>query len=214
MTRILAYDHVMGFYNDHVLPRVTNVLLGNKAFGELRREVCEGLEGDVVELGFGSGLNLPWLPSTVTGVWAVEPSGTATKLATKRIASAKVAVHVAGLDGAHMDLPDDKFDSALSTMTLCTIPDVSSALEQLRRVLKPGGSFHFAEHGHSPDQKIARTQDRFNGFQQRWAGGCHLNRDIAGLITGAGFEIEHLRNFYLKGPKAWGYMYTGRAKSG
>ena len=204
----------MGFYNDHVLPRVTNVLLGNKAFGELRREVCEGLEGDVVELGFGSGLNLPWLPSTVTGVWAVEPSGTATKLATKRIASAKVAVHVAGLDGAHMDLPDDKFDSALSTMTLCTIPDVSSALEQLRRVLKPGGSFHFAEHGHSPDQKIARTQDRFNGFQQRWAGGCHLNRDIAGLITGAGFEIEHLRNFYLKGPKAWGYMYMGRAKSG
>jgi len=97
-------------------------------------------------------------------------------------------------------------------MTLCTIPDISSALQELRRVLKSGGSFHFAEHGHSPDERIAGTQERFNGVQKRWAGGCHLNRDIAALITDAGFGIEELRNFYLKGPKAWGYMYLGRAK--
>jgi len=202
----------VGFYGDEVLPRITNVLLGNKAFGQLRQEVCEGLHGDVVELGFGSGLNLPWLPAAVTGLWAVEPSGTATKLAKKRMASTPVPVHVAGLDGAHLELSDEKFDGALSTMTLCTIPDISSALQELRRVLKSGGSFHFAEHGHSPDERIAGTQERFNGVQKRWAGGCHLNRDIAALITGAGFGIEELRNFYLKGPKAWGYMYLGRAK--
>jgi SAM-dependent methyltransferase len=203
---------VVGFYGDQILPRLTNVLLGNKAFGQLRQEVCEGLHGDVVELGFGSGLNLPWLPSTVTGLWAVEPSGTATNLARKRTESTPVPVHVAGLDGARLDLPDDRFDGALSTMTLCTIPNVSSALQELNRVLKPGGSFHFAEHGHAPDEKVARTQERFNGVQKRLAGGCHLNRDIGALITRAGFGIEELRNFYLKGPKAWGYMYLGRAK--
>jgi ubiquinone/menaquinone biosynthesis C-methylase UbiE len=202
----------VGIYGDQVLPRITNVLLGNKAFGHLRQEVCEGLRGDVVELGFGSGLNLPWLPAAVTGLWAVEPSGTATSLARKRMASTAVAVHVAGLDGAHLDLPDDRFDGALSTMTLCTIPDVSAALDELKRVLKTGGSFHFLEHGHSPDEKIARTQERFNGVQKRWAGGCHLNRDMAELIAGAGFGIEELRNFYLKGPKAWGYVYLGRAR--
>ena len=188
------------------------MLLGNKAFGQLRKEACEGLNGDVVELGFGSGLNLPWLPATVTGLWAVEPSGTATNLAKKRMASTPVPVHVAGLDGAHLDLPDERFDGALSTMTLCTIPDVSRALQELKRVLKSGGSFHFAEHGHSPDERVARMQNRFDGVQQRWAGGCHLNRDIAALITGAGFGMEELRNFYLKGPKGWGYMYLGRAK--
>jgi SAM-dependent methyltransferase len=207
-----AYDHGVGFYGDQVLPRITNVLLGNKAFGHIRHEVCEGLHGDVVEVGFGSGLNVPWLPPAVTGLWAVEPSGTATSLARKRMESTPVSVHVAGLDGAHLDLPDERFDAALSTMTLCTIPDISDALDEVMRVLKRGGSFHFAEHGHSPDEKVAHTQERFSGVQKRWAGGCHLNRDIAGLITSAGFEMEELRNFYLKGPKAWGYMYLGRAK--
>jgi ubiquinone/menaquinone biosynthesis C-methylase UbiE len=202
----------MGFYGDQVLPRITNVLLGNKAFEQLRQEACEGLHGDVVELGFGSGLNLPWLPATVTGLWAVEPSGTATSLAKKRMASTPVPVHVAGLDGAHLELPDERFDGALSTMTLCTIPDVSSALQELKRVLKSGGSFHFVEHGHAPHERVARTQERFNGVQMWWAGGCHLNRDIAALITDAGFAIEELRTFYLKGPKAWGYMSLGRAK--
>jgi SAM-dependent methyltransferase len=204
----------VGIYDDQVLPRLTNVLLGNKAFGNVRREVCEGLHGDVVEVGFGSGLNLPWIPSTVTGLWAVEPSATATGLATKRIGRSTFAVHIAGLDGARLDLPDDRFDSALSTMTLCTIPDVLGALQELRRVLKPGGSFHFAEHGRSPDEKISRTQDRFNGMQKHFFGGCHLNRHVAGLITDAGFEIEDLRNFYLKGPKPWGYMSVGRASNG
>jgi ubiquinone/menaquinone biosynthesis C-methylase UbiE len=203
----------VGIYGDHVLPRLTNLLLGTKEFAKVRREACDGLDGDVVELGFGSGHNLAFLPDAVTGVWAVEPSGTATKLAARRIAAAPVPVEVAGTDGARLELADQRFDSALSTMTLCTIPDIAAALGELRRVLKPGASFHFAEHGHAPVEAVARTQERFNALQMRLAGGCHLNRDIAALVTGAGFELEQLRNFFLKGPKAWGYMYVGRARN-
>ena len=175
----------MGFYTDQVVPRVTNLMLGSHAFGEVRARVCEGLHGDVLELGFGSGLNLSHLPATVTGLWAVDPSGTGMKLAAKRIAATSVPVHPAGLDGARLDLPDDRFDGALSTMTLCTIPNVSSALVELHRVLKPGAEFHFAEHGRAPDAKVARAQDRFDGLQQRVAGGCHLNREVRPLLHDA-----------------------------
>jgi ubiquinone/menaquinone biosynthesis C-methylase UbiE len=203
----------VGFYTDQVVPRVTNLMLGSHAFGEIRARVCDGLHGDVLELGFGSGLNLSHLPATVTGLWAVDPSGTAMKLAAKRIAAASVPVHPAGVDGARLELPDDRFDGALSTMTLCTIPHVSSALAELHRVLQPGAEFHFAEHGRAPDATVARTQDRFDGFQQRVAGGCHLNREVRPLLEDAGFAIEEIDNFFLKGsPKAWGYMYVGRAR--
>ena len=144
-------------------------------------------------------------------MWAVDPSGVALKLAAKRIAATTVPVEAAGLDGARLDAPDDRFDAALSTMTLCTIPDVTGALSEIRRVLKSGAQFHFAEHGHSPDAKVARTQDRFNGVQNRFAGGCNLNRPIENLIEEAGFVNVKVRNFFLKGPKALGYMYVGTA---
>jgi ubiquinone/menaquinone biosynthesis C-methylase UbiE len=179
----------------------------------VRREACAGLQGDVIELGFGSGLNLPYVPDGVAGIWAVEPSGTATRLAAKRIAAFTAPVQVIGTDGARLDCADQRFDAALSTMTLCTIPDVATALQELRRVLKPGAPFHFAEHGHAPDERIAHIQERFNPLQKRFAGGCHLNRDISALVTEAGFELEQLRNFYLKGPKPWGYMYIGTARN-
>jgi SAM-dependent methyltransferase len=203
----------MGFYVDTILPRITDLLLGTKAFGKVRREECEGLRGDVIELGFGSGTNLPHLPTDVTGLWAVEPSGTARTLAAKRIAASPIPVHMAGLDGARLDLPDERFDAALSTMTLCTIPDVEGALRELRRVMKHGAPLHFAEHGHAPDAKVARRQDRFTPLQRRIAGGCHLNRDIASLLTSAGFQIERCRNFYLRGPKPVGYMFVGVARN-
>lgn len=202
----------MSIYRDQVLPRAINVILGNKEFGKIRAEVCEGLAGDVVEIGFGSGLNIPFLPAAVTGLWAVDPAEVGMKLAAKRIAASTTPIHPAGLDGEHLDLPDARFDAALSTMTLCTIPDASGALREVRRVLKPGASFHFAEHGASPDAKVARMQHRFDPVQQCIGGGCHLSRDIAALVAEAGFEIETLRNFYSKGPKVMGYMYVGRAK--
>jgi len=202
----------MGFYGEQVLPRFIDVMLGTKEFGKIRAMACEGLHGDVLEIGFGSGLNLPYLPPAVTGVWTVEPSATAMKLARKRIAASSIEVHGGGLDGERIDFPDDRFDAALSTMTLCTIPDAVGALGEVRRVLKPGARLHFAEHGHAPDARVARMQDRLNPVQNRIGGGCNLNRDIDALLVKAGFEIESLRNFYLKGPKAFGYMYVGRAR--
>jgi SAM-dependent methyltransferase len=207
------YPAAVGFYSEQVLPRVTDRLLGNRTFAKVRAEACTGLRGDVLEIGFGSGLNMPFLPSDVTGVWTVEPSSVARRIAAKRIAASPVPLHEAGLDGARIDAADARYDAALSTMTLCTIPDVRAALRELRRVLKPGASFHFAEHGHSPDDRVAHRQDRLNGIQNRIAGGCNLNRDVATLLTDAGFEIDALRNFYLKGPKAFGYMYVGRARN-
>ena len=203
----------MGFYDDQILPRFINVMLGNAEFAKVRKEACEGLHGDVIEIGFGSGLNLPFLPPEVTGLWTVDPSGTAMKLAAKRIAASPVKVQTAGLEGEHIEANDATFDAALSTMTLCTIPDVEGALVELKRVLKPGAAFHFAEHGLSPDDKIARRQHRYNGLENRFAGGCNFIRDIENLITKGGFEIETRRNFYLKGPKCAGYMYVGRARA-
>jgi len=196
-----------------VLPRITDKLLGNADFAKVRREACAGLHGDVVEIGFGSGLSVPCLPPAVTGVWAIEPSAVARRIAAKRVSASPVPLHEAGLDGARLDAPDARFDAALSTMTLCTIPDAAGALREVRRVLKPGAAFHFAEHGYAPDLRVARTQDRCNGLQRRVAGGCNLNRDIAALLAAAGFEVEAMRNFYLKGPKPWGYMYVGRARN-
>ncbi len=204
----------MGFYNDQILPRATNVLLGSKEFGKMiRARATQGLHGEVIELGFGSGLNVPYYPPEVTGVWFVEPSTVALKLAQSRITASNVPVHAGALDGAQLTFPDDRFDAALSTMTLCTIPDVEGALAEVRRVLKPGAALHFAEHGLAPDAKVARSQHRFDPWEQRFAGGCHLARDMRALLTNAGFELDELETRYIKGPKAWSYMYLGRARN-
>ena len=197
-----------------MLPRAIDVMLGTKAFGrEIRDATCAGLHGDVIELGFGSGLNVPYYPPEVTGVWTVDPSVVGMKLAQKRITASPVPVHGGGLDGGRLDFSDDRFDAVLSTMTLCTIPDAAGALGEVRRVLKPGASLHFAEHGLAPDDKVARFQHRFDPWQQRFAGGCHLARDMRALISDAGLEIEELETRFIKGPKAWSYMYIGRARN-
>ena len=134
------------------------------------------------------------------------------QLAEPRIASSSTPVELAGLTGEHLDLPAAEIDGALSTWTLCTIPDISAALGEVRRVLKPGGSFHFVEHGHAPDPKTARWQHRLDPLNQRVAGGCHLSRRISESIEEAGFAIEHLDTYYSAGePKPWGYTYEGRA---
>ena len=204
----------MGLYGDHVLPRIIDVACGLKAVEPLRRRVCDGLEGDVVEIGFGSGLNVPFYPATVTQVAAIEPADTGWKLARERVSASSVPVQRSGLDGQSLPFADDSFDAALSTWTLCTIPDVATALAELRRVLRPGGTMHFVEHGLAPDESVCRWQHRLEPMQKRLFGGCHLTRPIADLLTGAGFTITDIDVFYEDGaPKVMGADSLGTAVS-
>jgi ubiquinone/menaquinone biosynthesis C-methylase UbiE len=189
----------MGIYGDQVLPRMINCLCGLKMNDPLRQRTCEGLEGEVVEIGFGSGLNIPFYPSSVSRVAAVEPADIGWKLAGKRLAAAQVPVDRSGLDGQSLPFDDDSFDSALSTWTMCTIPNIDGALAELRRVLKPGGSLHFIEHGLAPDEPVQRWQHRLEPVQKRVFGGCHLTRPIVPMLKNAGFTMRDVDQFYEDG---------------
>ena len=204
----------MGFWTDQVVPRFTDKVLGSGEVMKLRRRAVASLSGEVVEIGFGSGLNVPLYPDGVTHVYAVDPSLVARKLAQERVQASPVRVEYVGLDGAQLPLGDASVDAALSTFTLCTIPDVVSALSEVRRVLRPGGTFHFLEHGLCPDPAVARKQHRFNGIQQRLCGGCHLDRPIDELVSEAGLDITEIEHDHMPGPKfmlPWGYLYQGLA---
>jgi ubiquinone/menaquinone biosynthesis C-methylase UbiE len=201
----------VGFYEDQVLPRFIDVALGTKRLGRLRERVAAPLDGEVLEIGFGSGRNVPFYPSTVTRVRAVDPATVGRKLAEKRVGASEVPVEYVGLDGEDLPLEDGSVDHVLTTWTLCTIPDVPRALSEVSRVLRPGGSLHFLEHGRSTDPKVVKWQDRMTPLQRRLAGGCHLNRPIDRLIADSPLRIERLENYELPGPKSLGYMYEGVA---
>lgn len=204
----------MGFYGDQVVPRIVNLACGLKTNEKLRRRVCAGLSGDVIEIGFGSGHNVPFYPAAVTRVDAVEPADVGWQLARKRLASRTIPVQRSGLDGQSLPFADNSHDAALSTWTLCTIPDVARALLEVRRVLKPGGTLHFVEHGLAPDERVRRWQRRLEPMQKRIAGGCHLTRPVTELLTTAGFTITDLDVFYEKGaPKSLGALSLGTASS-
>jgi SAM-dependent methyltransferase len=189
----------MGLYAEKVLPRIVDACCGMKSNAPHRERVCGGLHGRVLEIGFGSGLNVPYYPEAVTEVDAVEPADTGWKLARPRVEASSVPVRRTGLDGQSLPLPDDSCDTAVSTWTMCTIPDVARALQEVRRVLKPGGSLHFIEHGLAPDEKVRRTQQRLEPLQKRLFGGCHLTRPIVDLLTTAGFEVTERDVFYDEG---------------
>ncbi len=204
----------MGWYSEHVVPRIINVVGDMKVARPQRRRVCEGLAGDVVEIGFGSGLNVPFYPSTVKRIAAVEPADVGWRLAEGRVGATRIPIERSGLDGQALPFPDDSFDAALSTWTMCTIPDIEAALRELRRVLKPGGELHFVEHGLAPDEGVRRWQHRLDPLQQRLFGGCHLNRPIVDLIREAGFTIRELDTYYEQGsPKFLGANSLGVAES-
>jgi ubiquinone/menaquinone biosynthesis C-methylase UbiE len=202
----------MGFYQEQLLPRFQDKVMDREDMREIRARVCSGLSGEVVEVGFGTGLNAPFYPAAVSKVAAVEPSALCMRIAQSRIARSPARVDFAGLTGESLDLPSEAFDAALSTWTLCTIPNVDAALGEIRRVLKPGGRFRFVEHGHAPDGSVARWQARIEPPWKHIAGGCHLTRRVPELIERAGFRVDELGTYYMKGePKPFGYTFEGVA---
>jgi SAM-dependent methyltransferase len=201
----------VGIYNEQVVPRLVEWTLGTSGFDKYRAMTTEGLSGRVVEIGFGSGLNLAHYPPEVEKVMAVEPAQVARQRAERRIAQAAVTVEHVGLDGQQLPLDDASCDAALCTFTLCTVPDPSQALVELLRVLRPGGTVHFLEHGLSPDAGVAKWQHRIEPFQRRLADGCHLTRDPSSLVEHAGFVMRRNEQRYVQGPKPWCWLTLGVA---
>jgi SAM-dependent methyltransferase len=196
----------VSFYESSVLPRLVDVACGSKGYLRWREKTAAGLTGTVLELGFGSGVNLPVLPANVVEVLAVEPSATAMRIAERRISASGVRVAHVGLNGQRIELEDASCDSALCTFTLCTIPDATSALLEVRRVLRPGGRLHVLEHGLAPDGSVVAWQRRLEPLQRRLFGGCHLTRDPLALLIDAGFEPGATTQRYGTGPKPWTYL--------
>jgi SAM-dependent methyltransferase len=201
----------MGRWEDRALPRLVELTCGGKEMEKFRGRTVEGLSGTIVELGFGSGLNAPVYPAEVTTVAAVEPSMLARERSARHTTTTTAAIEFVGLDGARLPLEDASCDGALCTFTLCTIPDVASALAELHRVVRPGGRFHFLEHGRAPDESVRRWQRRIEPIQRRVAGGCHLTRDPEVLVSDAGFEIVEIERRYVKGPKPFAYFTLAKA---
>lgn len=199
-------------YEDRILPRLIDFALGNRDCMKLRENVCADLHGEVLEVGFGSGLNLPCLPDKVNKLYALDPQRQGRKLAARRLAVSKVEVEFIDLTADGYPLQDASVDAILSTWTLCTIPDLTAALREMHRVLKPQGILVFLEHGLADSEGTQAWQQRLNGIQRRIGGGCNLNRHIAAAVETAGFRIDRLRNYYMKGPKPFTYMYEGVAR--
>jgi ubiquinone/menaquinone biosynthesis C-methylase UbiE len=202
----------MGLYRDRVFPRILDVVMNTGENRRIRARVCQGLAGEVVEVGFGTGHNLPFLPPEVTRLRAVDPLARGRALAAARVAAATCEVEFVGLDGQQLALPDGSADAVLLTWTLCSIQDPVSAVREMRRVLRPGGRVHFVEHGRSPDEGVRRWQHRCNPLQRRVACGCNLDREIPALLAQGGLAVEGLETYYAKGhPKLLGWTFEGRA---
>lgn len=202
----------MGFYAKHILPRLIEVAMKNKETTRLRKAWIPQARGEVLEIGMGSGLNLPFYPAAVQHLYGVEPSVELQQMARERVLKTHIQVDFL-TQSAEVSLPlsDASVDTVVSTWTLCSIPRAADALHEMRRVLKPGGSFIFLEHGSAPDLKVAAWQNRLTPFWKRFTGGCHLNRKMDDLILRAGFRLNELKTFYLPGLRPMTFTYQGVA---
>ncbi len=201
----------MGFYEEYILPRGIDWGMSGERFSRLRKQYLEGVSGRVLEVGFGSGLNLPHYSHQISHLYALDPSQLGRRLAAQRIQRVPFPVEFVELESQQFALPDHSVDAVVTTWTVCTIPDPVAALKEIRRVLKPDGRYTFLEHGRSPDRRVARLQNLWNPIQVWAFGGCHVNREIDQLILNSGFKMLDFKNFYMEGPKVLTYTYGGVA---
>lgn len=201
----------MAWWTQHVVPRLAHRALDNGEVAELRRRVVADLHGRVLELGFGSGLNLPLLPPGVRALDAVDPSDVAWEISASARTRSTIPVERVGRDAQQLAAGDDTYDAVLVTFTLCTVPDPGRTLAEAGRVLRPGGALHFLEHGAEPRPRVARWQRRLDPVQQALAGGCHLTRDASTLLSAAGFEVTEVQARRLGPVPGLAYITTGRA---
>ena len=203
----------MGFYNDVILPRLCDFAMRNKRLVPYRERVIGAAEGQVIEIGIGSGLNLPFYRPVVKEILAIEP---APKLVTMARRAPRPEIRIKFIEASAEAIPieDHSVDTVVTTWTLCTIPQAATALAEMRRVLRPGGRLLFVEHGLAPDASVRRWQDRLNPAWRRISGGCNLNRPIQAMIESVGFQIDRIETGYMPGPKPMAFIYEGSARPG
>ena len=201
----------MAFYRDRILPRLIDMAMRNRELATYRERALSAAEGRVLEIGIGSGLNLPFYGSRVTQVIGLDPAPQLLAMTRAKIGGCTTPLEL--VEGSAEAIPESLhgFDTIVTTWTLCSIPRAAIALTEMRRVLNPGGQLLFVEHGRAPEAAVQKWQDRLTPIWKCIGGGCHLNRPIADLVQGAGFSIDSLQTGYMKGPKPMTFMYEGRA---
>lgn len=202
----------MGFYENCMLPYLVNLAMRNRRLIPYRERAISAAEGRVLEIGIGSGLNLPFYGATVGHVVGLDPSPRLLAMAQEGSRHSAIPIELVESGAEVIPLHDRSFDTVVTTWTLCSIPDASRALSEMRRVLKPGGRLLFVEHGRAPNRIVLRWQDRLTPIWKRLMGGCHLNREIAKLIEGAGFRLERLASGYMNSRNPMAFMYEGSAR--
>lgn len=204
----------MSLYSERVFPWLIDRVMAGPPMTEQRRAVLAGAVGDTLEIGFGTGLNLPHYPPAVERLTIVDPNGGMHRRAAQRMAASTVPIQAIQLGAEdHLPVADDRFDTVVSTWTMCSIPQLARALAEIARVLKPGGQLLFVEHGLSPEQGVARWQNRLTPIMKRIGGGCHLNRNIAEFVRASPLRLVQCEEFCLRdSPRVGGYTYRGRAE--
>lgn len=200
----------MSFYADIILPRLCHVAMRNRRLLPYRERVVGAATGRVLEIGIGSGLNLPFCPAAVREITALDPAPPLLAMARQRARSLPITFLEASAEA--IPIESGRFDAVVTTWTLCTIPNAPAALAEMRRVLSPGGRLLFVEHGLAPDDRVRRWQDRLTPPWKALTGGCHLNRPIQTLIEANGFRVERLETGYAPGPKVMTFLYEGAAR--
>jgi ubiquinone/menaquinone biosynthesis C-methylase UbiE len=202
----------MGFYSDIILPRLCDLAMRNKQLMPFRERVIGAAEGRVLEVGVGSGRNLPFYRPPVREVLALEPAPRLVTMAQTASRGMRMPVSFMEASAEAIPLDEHSMDTVVTTWTLCSIPQATTALAEMRRVLRPGGRLLFVEHGLSPDAGVRRWQDRLTPVWSRISGGCHLNRPIPIMIKDAGFRVDRIETGFIAGPKPMTFMYEGSAR--